>query len=85
MMGKETPAERQAWIEKAERDFPIDFEKVWSMMTEIERLRDINAELLEACKVAEKILIAETDWRFYASEIEQLRAAIAKATGGGDE
>jgi len=25
----ETEEERQAWIEKAERDFPVDFEKTW--------------------------------------------------------
>lgn len=28
----ETPEERQAWIEKAERDFPVDFEKTWKML-----------------------------------------------------
>lgn len=55
---------------------------------EIEHLRAINAEMLEALKAVRKVL-ASTQVNWYVDELWEaddiLKAAIAKAEGGSDE
>jgi len=77
---EETPEERQAWIEKAEHDFPIDFEKTKHRLQVKKRLADMPEHVRRSVdSVIPPINISKEQIKMYPKQQQLHFAALCIA------